>query len=62
MTYDNINEVVNKVFESYQIGLETSMRGSNFIFSSVQVLYYRRHKTNFECSGPYIESPDWIKN
>ena len=33
--YDNANEVVNELFESllsrYQIGLETSMRGSNFI-------------------------------
>ena len=34
MPYDNINEVVNKLFESlrsrYQIGLETSVRGSDF--------------------------------
>ena len=33
--YDNANEVVNELFESllsrYQIGLETSMRGSNSI-------------------------------
>ena len=44
MLYDNANEVVNKVFESllsrYQIDLETLMRGSDFIFDSVQLLYY----------------------
>ena len=39
MSYDNANEVVNKVFESllsrYQIDLERSMRGTDFVFESV---------------------------
>ena len=39
MSYDNANEVINELFESplsrYQVGLETSMRGSDFIFDSV---------------------------
>ena len=39
MPYDNVNEVVNELLESllsrYQIGLETSMSGSDFIFDSV---------------------------
>ena len=43
ITYDNANEVIEEVFESllsrYQIGLETSMKESNFIFDSVQLLY-----------------------
>ena len=34
MTYDNANKTINELFESllsrYQIGSETSMRGSNF--------------------------------
>ena len=42
MSHDNANEVVNEIFESllsrYQIGLETSMRGSDFIFDSTFVL------------------------
>ena len=41
MTY-NLNDVVDELFESfisrYQIGLKTSMRGSNFVFNSVQLL------------------------
>ena len=36
LPYDNANEVVDELFESvllrYQIGLEPSMRKSNFIF------------------------------
>ena len=38
MLYDNANKVVNELFQSlllrYQIGLETSIRGSYFIFDS----------------------------
>ena len=37
------------------------MRGSDFIFDSVQLLYYKCHKVNFKRSGSYIDSPDWIK-
>ena len=36
MRYDNANEIVHKFFESrllrYQIDLETSIKGSHFIF------------------------------
>ena len=35
------------------------MRRSDFIFNSVQVLYYKCHKINFK-RGSYIDSPDWI--
>ena len=42
MTYDNANEVIEEIFESlisrYQIGLETLMKETNFLFDSVQPL------------------------
>ena len=63
--YNNANKVVNKFFESlcskYQDNLEISMRQSNFIFDSVQPMYYKCHKVNSKRSGSYIDSPDWIK-
>ena len=65
MPYDNENEVVNELFESllsrYQIGLETPIRVSNFIFDSVQLLHYKCQKINFKRGGSYTDSPDWIK-
>ena len=65
MLYDNANEVVNELFESllsrYQIGLEMSMRGSDFLFDSVQLLYYKCNKIKFKRGGLYIDSPDWTK-
>ena len=47
MTYDNANEVIEEIFESllskYQMGLETSIKGSDFIFDDVSLLYYKCH-------------------
>ena len=38
------------------------MRGSNFIFDSVQLLYCKCRKISFKRIGSHIESPNWIKN
>ena len=38
------------------------MRGSDFVFDYVELLYYNCHKINLKCGGSYIHSPDWIKN
>ena len=51
MSCNNPNEIIDEVFESllslYQGNLETSMEGSDFIFDSVQLMYYKCHKVNF---------------
>ena len=46
----------------YQIGLETSMKGSVFIFGYVHILYCKCHKIDFKGGGSYIGSSDWIKS
>ena len=38
------------------------MRGSEFVFDYVQLLYYKCHKINLNHGGSYIDSPYWIKN
>ena len=62
--YSDAN-VTDKLFKSlrsrYQENLETSMKGSDFIFDSVQLMYYMCHKVNFICRGSYIDFPDWVK-
>ena len=64
--YNNENEVVNELFDllrlKYQDNLNTSMRGSDFIFDSVQLMYYKCHKVNYKRVGSYIDSPNRIKN
>ena len=49
--------------QKYQEGLEKSMRGSEFIFDSVDLLYYNLQKINLNRKGSsYIDSPKWLKN
>ena len=65
MISDKADEVIKKPFDSlknrYQSNLE-SMRGSEFVFDYVQLLYYKCHKINLDCGGSNIDSPEWIKN
>ena len=61
-----VEEVIQKLFKSllnrYLNNLETSMRGCDFIFDCVLLLYYKCHKINPNRSGSYIDSSDWIKH
>ena len=38
------------------------MKGNNFIFVHVYLLYYKRYKINSNRGGSYIDSPNWIKS
>ena len=38
------------------------MKGNEFVFGYVQLLYYKYHKINPNRGGSNIDSPDWIKN
>ena len=38
------------------------MKGSEFIFDYVSLLYYKYHKINPNRGESYIDYPDWIKN
>ena len=60
------NEIIEDLFESffqkYQEGLEESMRGSEFVYDSVDVLYYNLNKVSLSRGGSYIDSPKWLKS
>ena len=60
------DDIIKELFESfkkrYQEGLETKMKGSQFVFESVDLLYYSLHKISLNRGGSYIDSPDWIKH
>ena len=50
MIDDKVDKITEKLFLSllfrYQIGLETSIKGSEFVFECVPILYYKYHKIN----------------
>ena len=55
MIYDNPDEIIEERFDlllsKYQIGLETQMKRSDFIFDCVNLLYYKCYKTNLKSCG-----------
>ena len=66
MIGSEIDEIIEDLFESflqkYQKGLEELMTRSEFVYDSVDVLYYNLNKVSLSRSGSYIDSPKWLKN
>ena len=66
MIGNETDKISKKHFESllrkYQEGLEESMKGIEFIFDSVDLLYYKPHRISLNRRGSYIDSPEWLKN
>ena len=60
------DEIIEDLFESFlqkcQEGLEESMRGSEFVYDSVDVLYYNLNKVSLSRGGSYIDPPEWLKD
>ena len=60
------NEIIKDLFEfllqKYQEGLEESMRGSEFVYDNVDVLYYKFNKVSLTRGVSYIDSPKWVKS
>ena len=38
------------------------MKGSDFVFDSVDLLLYKLHKITLNRGGSYIDSPKWLRN
>ena len=60
-THEIIEELLESLFQKYQEGLEERMRGSEFVFDSVDLLQYKCHKISLVRGGLYIDSPKWLK-
>ena len=65
MMGNETDEIIEERFESllqkYQEELEEKMRGSKFVFDSVDLLHYNLHKISLNRGGLYIDSPKWSK-
>ena len=60
-SYNDTNEVVDKLFDSLRSRYQWNLKRSDFIFNLVKLMDHKCHKVNFRPSGLYIDSPDWIK-
>ena len=57
-TGEIIEERFKSLLQKYQEGLEESMKESEFIFDSVDALYYNLNKISLNRGGSYIDSPE----
>ena len=65
MINNEADKVIKILFDSFKNRYQNnfqSIRGSEFVFDYVHLLYYKCHKINFNRGGSYIVSPYWIKN
>ena len=59
---ESLKTLFNALLQKYQEGLEEPMRGSEFIFDSVNLLYYKRQKISLKRGRSYIPSSKWLKH
>ena len=62
MKHEIIEELFKSFLQKYQEGFKESVRGSEFIFDSVDALYYNLNKVSLSRGGSYIDSPKWLAN
>ena len=53
--------MTNVLSHFLQENLETSIKGIEFIFGYVQLVYYKFYKVDFRRGGSNIDSSDWVK-
>ena len=66
MMGNEAGEIIENLFESLlqeacQEGLEETMRGSEFVCDSVDLLHYELHEMSLDRGGSYTYSPEWLK-
>ena len=64
MINSEAEEIIKLLFDSLKMRNQNkfeSMKGSEFVFDYVHLLYYECHKVNLDCGGSYIDSLDWTK-
>ena len=61
----NTNAIIRNIFKpflhNYQQELKM-IKGSHFVFESVDLLDYKLHRVRFNRGGSYIKSPKWLEN
>ena len=60
-THKTIKKVFQSLVQNHHKYLEETIRRSEFISDSDDLLYYRLQKISLKRGGSYINSPKWLK-
>ena len=59
------NAIIREIFRSFLHNYQQEVKiikGSNFVFESVDILDYKLHRVRLNTGGSYIKSPKWLEN
>ena len=59
--WDIIRELFRSFLHNYQEELKI-IKGSDFVFESVELVDYKVHRVRLRRGGSYIKSPEWLAN
>ena len=65
MRGSDINDIIKEIFRSFLGNYQEELKiikGSDFVFESVEVMDYIRHRVRLRRGGSYVKSPEWSAN
>ena len=63
MQGENTNAIIRKIFNSFLHNYQQELKmikGSDFVFESVDLLNYKLHRVRLRRGGSFIKSPKWL--
>ena len=65
MRGSDTNDIIRKNFRSFLHNYEKELKiikGSDFVFESVELVDYKLHRVRLRRGGSYVKSPEWLAN
>ena len=65
MQGEDTNAIIREIFRSFLHNYQQELKmikGSDFVFESVDLLDYKLHRVRLNRGGSYIKSPEWLEN
>ena len=62
---EDTNAIIRENFKSFLHNYQQELKiikGSDFVFESVDLLDYKLHRVRLNRGGSYIKSPEWLEN
>ena len=59
------NNIIREIFLSFLCNYQEELKiikGSNFVFESVELIDYKLHRVCLRRGGSYVKSPEWLAN
>ena len=65
MRGSDTDDIIRKNFRSFLHNYEKELKiikGSDFVFESVELVDYKLHRVRLRRGGSYVKSPEWLAN